>query len=132
MSKYSTVHFLLVLTVTIFGAAKAQVECPGGCPEGQVCELRPFPCPPGRFCIQIVVPTCVPPPDNCGGQCHEGEVCIDTGIRCVRAPCNEAFKCVPNNKCGGCRPDQECRAVKACERPDPCITTFLCLPRTGY
>ncbi|CAL1544033.1 unnamed protein product [Lymnaea stagnalis] len=89
--------------------------CSPGCQEGYTCEYRPYPCQEGMVCIAIVVPTCVPPKDSCGG-CPDGQVCQLTGVACIRAPCPEANQCVrvstpkPPAACNlACRRGYECQ-----------------------
>lgn len=47
--------------------------------------------------------------DNCGG-CPYGQVCVDTGIRCITEPC-PTFRCVANDSCGGCPPWTKCEIL---------------------
>ncbi|CAL1544032.1 unnamed protein product, partial [Lymnaea stagnalis] len=110
-------------------------EC-GGCPCGKKCELLFPPCAPPRPCDSLdprdcIAPNCKPRPtcvdieptpepvDLCGG-CRKGEVCIDTGIRCVTDPC-PTFQCVANNSCGGCPPGQVCQKLFP-----PCLPPNYC------
>ncbi|XP_059158197.1 fibropellin-1-like [Physella acuta] len=66
--------------------------CPNGCPKGYSCEFKSPPCKPGSACLEIMVPTCVPPKDPCSG-CLPDQECVDTKTRCITNPC-QSFKCV--------------------------------------
>ncbi|XP_059158176.1 neurogenic locus notch homolog protein 3-like [Physella acuta] len=104
--------------------------CPGGCPKGYTCEFKSPPCKPGFACIQIVVPTCVPPKDECGG-CPDGQECVDTGIRCFTTPC-PTYQCRPKkvvDQCGGCAAGEECvdTGIRCITTPCP---TYQCVRKT--
>ncbi|BFZ09005.1 hypothetical protein BsWGS_12044 [Bradybaena similaris] len=117
------------------------------CPQGEVCVLRTPPCPPGRACIQVELPVCVPRQcANCAsneycqqssygyqcsktspcGVCAAGQVCVPAPKQCFTTPCPQ-FECVPIDPCGGCRVGQVCQ-------PNTCVTSpcpsYKCYPAT--
>ncbi|KAH9492989.1 hypothetical protein Btru_022858 [Bulinus truncatus] len=101
-----------------------QTTCPKGCPSGCTCELRPMKCSPGMMCPQVMVPTCVPRTDECGG-CPVGTSCKDTGLRCITSPC-PTFQCVAVDACGGCPRGQKCvKLFPPCAPPPPCDEASL-------
>lgn len=111
-------------------STKDQPVCSQGCPEGYTCEYKPYPCKEGMVCIALVVPTCVPPKDSCGG-CPDGQVCKPTGIVCIRAPCPESFKCVSQkDSCGGCPDGQVCQPTGIVCITAPCNEAFKCVQVT--
>ncbi|KAK0044378.1 neurogenic locus notch protein 1-like isoform X2 [Biomphalaria pfeifferi] len=108
-----------------YRCVRKQNPCPRGCRDNEECQYTGNTCDdglrPGRDCRDLY--ECRPV--NPCGTCPRGQVCIDTGIRCIRAPC-PSFQCVPNNECGGCRPGQICREVRGCKGPGPCPPVFEC------
>ncbi|KAH9492990.1 hypothetical protein Btru_022860 [Bulinus truncatus] len=99
--------------------------CPRGCRDSEECQYVGNTCDNRRrdrdVCRDLYE---CRPVDPCG-TCPRGQVCIDTGLRCIRAPCT-SFQCVPNNECGGCRPGQVCREVNPCKPPQTCPPVFQC------
>jgi hypothetical protein len=105
------------------------------CPEGTLCQLEPFECPPNADCAQVMVGSCVVPDTNiyCASdeECPSGMVCEGEEI----LPCDPTTELCPMMafpiQAGicvvptvYCTSDADCGPNQICEYyPAPCDAT---------
>jgi len=92
----------------------------GRCPTGFRCVQRPVECPPGRMCIQALMPTCVP--DACA-DCRTDQECRNVTNT---SPCRPGADCPEFRYFCGLKSDIQCSSDLPCPRGQSCESVQLC------